>query len=145
MTPLVVYYSSTSGNTNRFVDALGIRAIRIPVSMKAECPVIDEPYVLICPCYADDDGSKAVPKQVIRFLNNPQNRAQMKGVIASGNRNFGEMFAYAGQVISKKCDVPLLYKFELSGTPIDINNVREGMDKLWASLIPPQTLKKTGT
>ena len=130
MDPLVVYYSSTSGNTFRFVEALGIRSIRIPISMKEEFPVMDEPFVLICPCYADDDGSKAVPKQVIRFLNNPQNRAQLQGVIGSGNRNFGKLFACSGNIIAKKCGVPCLYKFELSGTPTDVNNVKVGMEKL---------------
>lgn len=145
MTPLIVYYSSTSGNTLRFVNALDVRSIRIPLSMKAECPILEEPYVLICPCYADDDGSKAVPKQVIRFLNNQQNRAMIQGVIGAGNRNFGDMFAYAGQVISKKCGVPLLYRFELSGTSDDVMNVRKGMHKLWASLTKQETTKKTGT
>jgi protein involved in ribonucleotide reduction len=134
MTPLIVYYSCTSENTRRFVEALGVRAIRIPLSMKADCPSLDEPFVLICPTYADDDGSKAVPKQVIRFLNNPKNRAFMQGVIGTGNRNFGEMFGYAGRVIARKCNVPLLYKLELSGTHTDINNVKEGMEKLWMSL-----------
>ncbi len=157
MDPLIVYYSSPSGNTHRFAKALGIRAIRIPLSMKADCPVLDEPYVLICPTYADDDGSKAVPKQVIRFLNSPQNRAFLEGVIGTGNRNFGELFAHAGRVISRKCNVPLLYKLELSGTQTDLINVRKGMEKLWTSLsvktlTPPlQTMtvdtinKRTGT
>lgn len=145
MDPLVVYYSSTSGNTFRFVEHLGIRAIRIPISMKEECPAIDEPYVLICPCYADDDGSKAVPKQVIRFLNNPENRSLMQGVIGTGNRNFGDKFAYSANVIAKKCNVPILYKFELSGTITDVNNVRTGIDKLWSALIPQKIIQKTGT
>ena len=136
MDPLLVYYSSPSLNTHRFVEALEIRARRIPMSMKEQMNPVDEPYVLICPTFADDDGSKAVPKQVIRFLNNPQNRNHMQGVIASGNRNFGEMFAYAGDVISRKCEVPCLYKFELSGTPDDIYRVRKGINKLWASLRP---------
>lgn len=134
MDPLIVYYSSKSGNTNRFVDALGIRSIRIPMTMKNDPIIIDEPYVLICPTYADDDGSKAVPKQVIRFLNQPENRLTLKGVIGSGNRNFGVLFAHASKIISEKCNVPLLYKFELSGTKTDIINVREGMEKLWRSL-----------
>lgn len=145
MEPLIVYFSSTSGNTHRFVESLDIRAIRIPISRKEPQPVVDEPYVLICPCYADDDGSKAVPKQVIHFLNNPENRKQMQGVIASGNRNFGKLFAYSGDVISKKCGVPILYKFELSGTPTDVANVKMGMEKLWNSLMPQQNLKRTGT
>ncbi len=101
MEPLLVYYSSTSGNTYRFMQEVGLRTVRIPMSMKKDCPILEEPFVLVCPTYADDDGSKAVPKQVIRFLNHEQNRNMMQGVIASGNRNFGELFAYAGTVISK--------------------------------------------
>ena len=145
MEPLVVYYSSTSGNTHRFIEKLGIRAIRIPISLKEPMEPILDPYVLICPTYADDDGSKAVPKQVIHFLNNPDNRNLMRGVIGGGNRNFGHMFAHAANVISRKCGVPLVYKFELSGAPDDIVNVQKGMEKLWQSLgLKEQTLK-TGT
>ena len=145
MSPLIVYYSSSSGNTHRFVEELGLRNIRIPASMKVECLAINEPYVLISPCYANDDGSNAVPKQVIRFLNNQQNRSMIRGVIGTGNRNFGELFAYAADIISRKCNVPLLYKFELSGTPVDVMNVQKGMKKLWDSLMTKQTLKKTGS
>ena len=134
MEPLIVYFSSTSGNTERFVDSLGIRSVRIPLSMKVDTLVINEPYVLISPTYANYDGSNAVPKQVIRFLNEEQNRKTLKGVIGSGNRNFGENFGLAGQIIAKKCNVPLLYRFELSGTQDDIRNVKQGMEKLWNSL-----------
>lgn len=102
--------------------------------MKEESPILNEPYVLICPTYADDDGSKAVPKQVIRFLNDPRNRSFLKGVIGTGNRNFGELFAHAGTVIARKCGVPCLYRVELSGTMQDVVNVRKGMLKLWQSM-----------
>lgn len=145
MSPLIAYYSSPSENTHRFVESLGIRNLRIPTSMKTECPILDEPYVLISPCYGNDDGSSAVPKQVIRFLNNLENRSMIRGVIGAGNRNFGDRFAYAADVISRKCSVPLLYKFELSGTPNDIENVKQGMQKLWDSLMTQQKLKKTGS
>ena len=138
MTPLIVYFSSTSGNTERFIDALGVRSIRIPLTMKVNTPIIKEPYVLITPTYANDDGSNAVPKQVIRFLNEEQNRKTLRGVIGSGNRNFGENFGLAARIIAKKCNVPLLYRFELSGTKDDITNVKQGMGKLWHSLITSQ-------
>ena len=59
--------------------------------------------------------------------------------------NFGEKFAYAGDVIAKKCGVPCLYKFELSGTQVDVINVKKGMKRLWESLTLPTTLKQTGT
>ena len=140
MLPLTVYYSSPSGNTDRFVNKIGLPNIRIPMSMKDECPIIDQPYVLISPCYGNDDGSNAVPKQVIRFLNNSSNREMLRGVIGAGNSNFGDRFAYAADVISKKCNVPLLYKFELSGTPTDVIKVKQGMKKLWESLKIKQPL-----
>lgn len=140
MKPLIVYFSSTSGNTERFIDSLGSRSIRIPLTMKVDIPIINEPYVLITPTYANDDGSNAVPKQVIRFLNEGQNRKTLKGVIGSGNRNFGENFGLAARVIAKKCNVPLLYRFELSGTTDDIINVKQGMEKLWRSLITSQII-----
>ncbi len=143
MTPLIVYFSSTSGNTERFIDALDIRSIRIPLSMKTDMPIMSEPYVLITPTYANDDGSNAVPKQVIKFLNVPQNRAMIKGVMGAGNRNFGENFGLAGQVIAKKCNVPLLYRFELSGTKDDVINVKQGMDRLWNSLTSKIIMTKT--
>ncbi len=145
MEPLIVYYSSPSLNTHRFVGRLGLRAVRIPISFKEAMPPVEEPFVLICPTYADDDGSKAVPKQVIRFLNNPDHRALIQGVIGSGNRNFGEMFAVGGKIVAKKCNVPLLYRFELSGTPEDIMTVQRGVQKLWNSLTPSVKMRKTGS
>jgi protein involved in ribonucleotide reduction len=128
---LLVYFSSKSENTRRFVSKLNIPAHRIPISPEDEMPEINEPYVLVVPTYADGEGRGAVPKQVIRFLNDEKNRGLIRGVIAGGNRNFGEFYAYAGDVISARCKVPCLYRFELMGTPDDVANVKSGMNKLW--------------
>ncbi|GLK64233.1 class Ib ribonucleoside-diphosphate reductase assembly flavoprotein NrdI [Paracoccus kondratievae] len=129
----LIYFSSGSGNTARFVDQLGLIAGRIPISPKDEIPAPARPYVLICPTYADGEGRGAVPKQVIRFLNDPGRRALLRGVIAAGNRNFGATYALAGRVISDKCKVPVLYRFELAGTVIDISRVRAGLKKFWGT------------
>ena len=72
-----------------------------------------------------------VPKQVIAFLNNEHNRSLIRGVIAAGNNNFGAEFAYAGNVVSRKCGVPYLYRFELMGTPDDVDAVRAGLADFW--------------
>ncbi|WP_158969846.1 class Ib ribonucleoside-diphosphate reductase assembly flavoprotein NrdI [Chachezhania sediminis] len=127
----IVYFSSRSGNTARFVTALGLPAARIPLGTDTKMPRPDMPFALICPTYADGEGRGAVPKQVIRFLNDPDRRALLRGVIAAGNRNFGTTFALAGDVIARKCGVPVLYRFELAGTETDIARVRAGLEKLW--------------
>lgn len=121
----LVYYSSASGNTARFVVRLGLPALRIPD--RGEPPMPEGPYVLIAPTYADGAGRGAVAKPVIRFLNDAGRRALIRGVIGSGNRNFGRLYAAAGNAIAAKCAVPLLYRFELAGTETDIERVREGL------------------
>jgi protein involved in ribonucleotide reduction len=128
----VVYFSSTTQNTRRFVDKLGMRSARIPLRRTDEPLVVDEPFVLVCPTYGggasvSGDLSRPVPKQVIRFLNNEHNRSLIRGVIASGNLNFGADFGKAGDVIAAKCGVPYLYRFELMGTPGDVARVKEGL------------------
>lgn len=86
--------------------------------------------MLICPTYADGKGRGAVPKQVIRFLNNPAHRARLLGVVGTGNRNFGATYALSGRIIADKCKVPQLYSFELAGTDTDIARLRQGLTKL---------------
>lgn len=128
---VLVYFSSKSENTHRFVNKLNITAHRIPISPDDDMPEVREPYVLVVPTFADGEGKGAVPKQVIRFLNDEKNRAFIRGVIAGGNRNFGQYYAYAGDVIASRCHVPCLYRFELMGTEDDVVKVKNGIDKLW--------------
>lgn len=133
----LVYFSSVSENTHRFVQKLGMpadRVTRIPLHGRIE---VDEPYVLVLPTYGggkatpDISNGGYVPKQVIAFLNNEHNRSLIRGVIAAGNNNFGEEFAYAGNVVSRKCGVPYLYRFELMGTPDDVIAVQVGLKDFW--------------
>ena len=126
----LVYFSSSSENTHRFIQRLGLPAIRIPLNERERIRV-DEPYILIVPSYGGGGTAGAVSRQVIRFLNDTHNRGLIRGVIASGNRNFGEAYGRAGEVISQKCGVPWLYRFELMGTQSDIDNVRQGVSEFW--------------
>ena len=123
----VVYFSSTSQNTHRFVSKLGLPAQRIPVLPGEPALTVHEPYVLVVPTYGAGNGRGAVPKQVIRFLNDPHNRRLIRGVISAGNTNFGPAYGIAGDIVATKCRVPNLYKFELMGTADDVERVREGL------------------
>lgn len=127
----IVYYSSRSENTHRFVAKLGVDTIRLPVDAAAEPPEVVEPFVLVLPTYGGEAGRGAVPKPVIRFLNNPANRGLIRGVIAAGNTNFGTTYCLAGEIVASKCAVPLLYRFELLGTDEDVTNVKQGLDRFW--------------
>lgn len=126
-----MYFSSASGNTHRFIERLGATAHRIASKRSEPTPLVQEPYILVLPTYSDGYGRGAVAKQVIGFLNDAQQRELIRGVIASGNRNFGRYFAYAGDVVSQKCKVPLLYRFELAGTATDITRVENGIENFW--------------
>lgn len=127
----LMYFSSVSGNTHRFVEKLGADAVRLPLTAKDEPVSATEPYVLVLPTYGGGTPSGAVPKQVIKFLNDKHNRSLIRGVISAGNTNFGEAYGLAGRIVAQKCEVPLLYKFELFGTPRDVTAVEEGLEKFW--------------
>jgi len=133
--PLLVYFSSVSGNTARFIEKLGKRAVRIPLRPTDPPLHVDEPFVLVTPTYGGGAGrgveKGAVPKQVIRFLNEERNRRNIRGVISAGNTNFGDAFCLAGDIISRKCAVPHLYRLEVFGTPDDVERVTDGLERWW--------------
>ena len=94
---LVVYFSSVTDNTHRFVQKLDLPNVRIPLRLKDEPLIVNEPYVLVCPTYGGGvsltgENSRPVPRQVIRFLNNEHNRSFIRAVVAGGNSNFGADF-----------------------------------------------------
>lgn len=129
MDPLV-YFSSSSENTHRFVEKLALPAIRIPIAGSKKV-LMEQPYILIVPSYGGGSSVGAVPIQVIRFLNDPHNRGYLRGVIAAGNTNFGAAYGIAGDIIAKKCQVPVLYRFELLGTTQDVAIVQQGVTAFW--------------
>lgn len=105
----MIYFASMTGNVRRFVAKTGLPAEEI----RAET-VATEPYILITYTF----GFGEVPNLVKLFLS--KNADLMRAVAVSGNRNWGEHFGGAGDVIARQYNVPLLHKFELSGTQEDV-------------------------
>jgi protein involved in ribonucleotide reduction len=128
----LVYFSSVSENTRRFVEKLERPALRIPLYASDEPLIVTEPYVLVLPTYGGGPHTRAVPKQVIRFLNDERNRKLIRGVIATGNTNFGDAYGIAGDIVAQKCQVPHLYRLELFGTPDDVIAVQKGLEQFWS-------------
>ncbi|MFB0771183.1 class Ib ribonucleoside-diphosphate reductase assembly flavoprotein NrdI [Proteus cibi] len=127
----LLYFSSRSENCHRFIQKLNIKATRI---IEDETLLATQPFVLLCPTYGGGGTKGAVPKAVIQFLNIPENRQLIRGVIASGNTNFGTAYGLAGDIIAQKCHIPFLYRFELLGTPEDVSRVKTGLNTFWSSL-----------
>ncbi|MBF7052621.1 class Ib ribonucleoside-diphosphate reductase assembly flavoprotein NrdI [Halomonas sp. KAO] len=129
--PELIYFSTRSGNTHRFIQKLELPARRIPLERGAQALSATRPFVLVTPTYGGGETKGAVPAPVIRFLNDSDNRALLKGVIAAGNTCFGAAYGLAGRIIAEKCGVPLLYRFELLGTDDDVTRVRKGVREFW--------------
>lgn len=130
----LIYFSSVSEYTHRFVSKLSLdtdETARLPLKTREPTLIAQQPFVLMLPTYGGGNGQGAVPKQVIKFLNVARNRDLIRGVIASGNTNFYEAYCLAGDIVSTKCQVPVLYKFELMGTAGDVDRVREGLEQFW--------------
>jgi len=126
--PTLAYFSSVSENTKRFVLKVGVEATA--VALRGPQPEMDDTYVLMTPTYGGGD----LPAQVERFLETGRNAELIRGVIGSGNTNFGEDYCKAGKVISARYSVPLLYCFELTGTPVDVDNVKRGLRLFYAQM-----------
>lgn len=122
--PLIVYFSSVTENTRRFVDKTGLPAQRIPLHWDKDNPlIVDYNYVLLCPSYGGGKENKAIPKQVVKFLNIEHNRNHCVGIMSAGNINFGEHYNIAGRILSSKLQQPYLFGFELMGTEEDVAKV----------------------
>lgn len=124
---MIVYFSNVTNYTHRFVEKLDndIPVARLPIYTKEDTLYMEQPYILMFPSYGTGSFKRAVPKQVIKFLNVPDNRQYLQGIIASGNRTFGSDYLIGGKLAEYKTGKSLLYGLELSGTVEDVNNVNE--------------------
>ena len=126
---MIVYFSSVSENTKRFVEKLEIPAERIPLRWDSASPlIVDYDYVLITPTYGAGNDGSTVPKQVVKFLNIPENRKHLVGIVGMGNTNFGSHFCKAADIISNKTGAPVLHKGEVLGTQEDVRITKEKID-----------------
>jgi protein involved in ribonucleotide reduction len=127
----IIYFSKYSGNTKRFVEKLDVNAIRIPIDWDIDNPIIaDRGYVLFVPTYGGGHERASIPRQVRYFLNIPENRELLKGIVGFGNTNFGEHYCKAAEMISGKTGVPIIARVEIFGTSEDVQRVQERLNKL---------------
>jgi len=130
----IVYFSNVSENTKRFVEKLGLNSTRVPIKWDDKNPlVVTRDYVLVTPSYGGGAEGKTVPRPVVKFLNIEENRKLLKGIVGTGNTNFGAHYCGAAETIAAKTGVPLVYRVEITGTPDDVIEVKERLDRLWTT------------
>lgn len=113
---MLVTYESMTGNVRRFVrkfeQKMQIKTMEITEDLK-----VDEPFIHIT--YTIKFGQ--IPEKTQKFIHN--NKDFLYGVCSSGNRNWGSYYAVAADKLSQHYQVPVLLKFELSGSDSDLDKL----------------------
>ena len=110
----MIVYASRTGNVRSVVSKLSKESIEISDELQ-----VSEPYLL----FTYTDGLGDVPSKVARFLE--QNGELCKGVVVSGNSNFGtRLFGAAGDKIASTYQVPLVRKLDLRGYQADYEAIQ---------------------
>lgn len=116
---MLIVYASRTGNVGLFARRLPYPTLKLTEDLR-----VTEPFIIVT--YTDKIGE--VPAKTRKFL--AHSNEYLRGVAASGNRNFGPAYALAADQIANQYGVPIVCKFELAGTPTDIQKFTEGVDAL---------------
>ena len=136
----VYYYSSTSNLIRRFADRLHGADGRTVLDLsrrEVRHSEPDGPWVLLTPSYkAGNDMHATLPGAVRSFLRSPAARRRLIGIIGSGNRNFGRFYQAAARELAVVSGRPIVFEFELAGTPEDVAECARVLDALDARFAP---------
>lgn len=111
----MIVYASRTGNVRYIVSKLEGNLIEISDEL-----ILNEPYLL----FTYTDGLGEIPANVTRFLE--QNARFCKGVVVSGNSNFGHtLFGGAGDKIANTYQIPLVRKLDLRGYKADYEAIQK--------------------
>lgn len=117
----MIIYSSRTGNNKHIINQL-----QLPSSELVSDIVVSNPFILL----TYTDGLGAIPKQVSEFMVN--NHSLCRGVIASGNMNFGHgLFCASADEINKLYGVPVIRKLDLRGTNSDYEAIIEQYNEIF--------------
>ena len=120
---MFVYYDSKTGNVQRFIDKIKKERPEWSfVKISRDMEILENGHLVT---FTTNFGE--IPDTTEKFLENENNRKYIKSVSSSGNMNWGTLFGKAADNIEEKYGIPVLMKFELSGTHVQveyfINNI----------------------
>lgn len=115
----MIVYHSRSGNVRNIVDRVVGFDNSISYREISTVDKIEEPFFI----FTYTDGLGQVPEETLNFLKNNENHRYVKGVIVSGNINFGQFYGGAADKISNWLKVPVIRKIDLRGNSKDIEEI----------------------
>ena len=113
---MFVYYDSKTGNVQRFIDKIKKERPEWSfVKISGDMEILENGHLVT---FTTNFGE--IPDTTEKFLENDNNRKYIKSVSSSGNMNWGTLFGKAADNIEEKYSIPVLMKFELSGTHVQV-------------------------
>lgn len=123
----IVFFSLT-GQTRFFIQKLKLE--KEPIEITADYPDIEmsEPFILLAPTYAEHIGNRTISQDILdpifEFMETNNNSTLCSGLIGSGDKNFGDLFAFTAKELSKKYNIPIVHMYEKNGTIDDVDYVK---------------------
>ena len=116
----MIYFASRTGNVRSIVDRLSL-----PYTEIQSHTVAQEPFLL----FTYTDGLGEVPSLVNEFMERNSNLC--KGIIASGNRNYGHrVFCGAADKLKEQYNIPIVQKIEMRGFPKDNEQIQQYYERV---------------
>ena len=113
---MFVYYDSKTGNVQRFIDKIKKEKPEWSfVKISGDMEILENGHLVT---FTTNFGE--IPDTTEKFLGNENNRKYIKSVSSSGNMNWGTLFGKAADKIEQTYGIPVLMKFELSGTHVQV-------------------------
>ena len=113
---MFVYYDSKTGNVQRFIDKIKKEKPEWSfVKISGDMEISENGHLVT---FTTNFGE--IPDTTEKFLENENNRKCIKSISSSGNMNWGTLFGKAADNIEEKYGIPVLMKFELSGTHVQV-------------------------
>lgn len=117
----MIVYASRTGNVRAIVQKLGL-----PAKDMSQISTVDEPFLL----FTYTDGLGSIPPTVESFMESYYSFC--KGIIVSGNRNFGHaLFGRAGDLLAERYHLPLVDKLDLRGTAANYEVIQHFYHTIW--------------
>lgn len=110
----MIVFASRTGNVRSIINKLNVPTVEMKEGM-----IVNYPFII----FTYTDGLGEAPKKVLEFLD--ANYTFLRGVIASGNTNFGIGYCVSADVISQQYNVPIIRKIDLRGNQNDIDAIEK--------------------